>query len=542
MKALMYKSLSGQFSLRPTRMIKMQTKIFLLVLLAITSLQISAKENITGTKSLYWIVKNPTWTPEFERSYQNFIHTLGVARKNGACHTVDQCLRSPVANPQYFNMNPRRLKNIFSDCADLPFVLRTYFSWMNDLPFSYATELVEATSGSSNKSDIRYSKYGNIVTAKRTIYGGDNINEVLSDVVDSISSASFRTDASKNDSGYLFRDTYPVDIDRKYIVPGTMVYDPNGHVAIVYDVTTTGQIYLIDSHPDNTMTTLIYGEKFARSKIRTGGGFSNFRPFSVARGNVVPKKNSELPGYSLIQFQTSPFIFKGQTMTYYEYVRAVLADGDIIYDPISEFSNYMDELCQDIKDREEAVNIAIKDNVDDRYHPDTLPVNIYGADGDWEIYSTSARDARLKASVRETKIYLTKVLSGYTNFNLKIKFSGDDLASQLREIYLSKANSCTIMATPRITLNLDTVLVNLFSLSFDPYHCAQLRWGITGENSCLTSNNKMKWFKAEQGLRNRVDRDYSIKTDYDVYTLPSAPASQVEMPDLSFDQLLNIPR
>lgn len=516
----------------------MQTKILVFSLLILTSLQASAN----GTKSLYWRILNPNWTPEFELSYQNFIHTMGMARKNGACHTVDQCLRSPVANPQYFNMNPRRLKNIFSDCADLPYVLRAYFSWMNDLPFAYATELVEAISKSSNKSDIRYSKYGNIVTAKRTIYGGENINEVLSNVVDSVSSATFRTDASKNDSGYLFRDTYPVNIDRKYIVPGTMVYDPNGHVAIVYEVTNNGQIYLIDSHPDNTMTTITYGEKFARSKTRTGGGFSNFRSFSIAGGNVVPKRNSDLSGYSLIQYQTTPFIFKGQVVTFYEYVRDVMADGDIVYNPVTEFSNYVDEICQDIKYREEAVNIAIKADVDKRDHPDTLPSNIYGADGDWEIYATSARDARLKASVREIKEYLTKILTGYTDHSLKINYTGGDLTSELRDIYMTKANSCTIMVNPSVGMNLDTVLINLFALSFDPYHCAELRWGITGSNSCNTSSNKLKWYKAEQGLRNRVDRDYSIKTDYDVDSLPNAPASQVKKPDLSFDQLLNIPR
>lgn len=516
----------------------MRPKILLLIIFLLTSKPLFAQ----GTKSLYWKIKNDSWNDSFELSYQNFIHTLGMARKNGACHTTDECLRSPIANPIYFSMNPSRLQNIFSDCADLPFVLRAYFSWMNDLPFSYPTDLVAASSFSHNESDIRYSRYGNIITEKHLVNYGENINKVLQNVVDSISSASFRTNASLNDSGDLFRDTYPVDINRFSIVPGTVVYDPNGHVAIVYEVTKSGQIHMIDAHPDNSLTTITYGEKFSRSSVKVAGGFSNFRPFSVAGGTIVAKKNSELPGFSLIQYQSDPFIYKGQVVTFYEYVRDVLADGDIIYNPISEFTNTMDEICQDIKYREDAVNISLQANLQNQIHPTLLPENIYAADGDWETYATPSRDARLKASVRETKEYLTKVINGYKNHSPNIIYQGNDLVSDLRDIYLTKSNACTVKANSDSQINLDFILMNLFALSFDPYHCAELRWGLVGNSNCTTDANKMNWYTAEQGLRNRIDRDYSIKTDYDVDTLPSAPASQVEKPDLSFDQLLEIPR
>lgn len=494
------------------------------------------------TKDLRWRIKNYTWNETYERSYQEFIRALGKARKKGLCRTTDECLRSPEANPQFYQLNPKKLKNVFTDCADLPYILRAYFAWMNDLPFSYPTDLVEAKSLKRNKKDIRYSKYGNIIVAKHLVRNRENINRILQDLSDTISTASFRTNASLYDSGNLFRDTYPVDIDRNAIVPGTIVYDPNGHVAIVYDITPGGQIFLIDAHPDNTLTTIVYGEKFARSGIRVGAGFSNFRPFSVASGQIETKRNSELPEFSLIQYQKGPFIYKGQEVTFYEYVRAKMADGDIIYDPIVEFTNFMDELCQDIKYREEAINTAVAANIHNLPHPQLLPDNIYGADGEWEAYATPARDARFKASVRETKIYLTKVIKGFADRTLHIKYKGLDLVAELRDIYLNKSRACKIAPVENISMNLDSVLEKLFALSFDPYHCPEIRWGITGAKSCEMSANKMKWYLAEQGLRNRVDRDYSIKTSYDVNTLPYAPVSQVEKPDLSFDAILQIER
>jgi hypothetical protein len=490
------------------------------------------------TKNMRWKILNETWTDDFELSYQNFIHTMGVARRNGVCQTTDECLRSPIANPMYADKNPSKLINVYSDCADLPYVLRAYFAWMNDLPFSYPTDLVEAKNFTRNKGDIRYSKYGNIITEKRYIRNGDNINKILQDVPETISTASFRTNAGLYDTGDLFRDTYPVDIDKRAITPGTIVYDPNGHVAIVYEVTKSGQVHLMDAHPDNSLTTITYGEKFARSSVRIGSGFSNFRPFSVANRNISPRSNSELPYYSLIQFQTDPFILDGKVVTFYEYVRGKLADGDVVYDPIKEFGDYLDELCLDTKYREQSVNLAVNAGIDQQSHPYMLPANIYGADGDWETYATPSRDARLKALTREIKEYLTKVIHGYTKKNIKIIFDGDDLVHDLREKYFAKTKACTVMADANTTINLDTVLINLFALSFDPYHCSLMRWGM----KCETDANKQQWYDAEQGLRNRVDRDYSLKTDYNVDDLPNAPASQVEKPDLGFDELLQIPR
>lgn len=510
----------------------MKIKTFFLILLFLSSQNVFAEK----TKKLRWKIINSSWEYADELAYQNFIHTLGQGRKNGYCKTTNECLRSTLANPLYAQKNPSGLNNIFADCADLPFTLRAYFGWMNDLPFSYPTDLVEARSLSHNKNDIRYSKYGNIITAKHIVQHGQNVNSVFQAIGDTISTASYRTNASMYDYGDLFRDTYPVDINRNSIVPGTVLYDPNGHVAVVYDVTATGKILLIDAHPDNSLSAITYGEKFARSSLGIGGGFSNFRPFTITYYDIVPKRNYELPNYSLIQYQKGPFIFKGQPMSFYEYVRNKMADGDVVYNPIGEFTNQLDELCQDLIYREDAVNSSMAANLQNQNHPYLLPANIYGADGDWESYATPARDARLKASVREMKNFLAKVING----NVKLEYKGKDLVADLRKIYLAKSTSCTVRATPGVNINLAFILKNLFSLSFDPYHCAELRWGLGNSGQCFADSNKMSWYKAEQGLRNRIDRDNIIKTDYDVNTLPSAPVSQVEKPDLSFDKLLEI--
>jgi hypothetical protein len=491
-------------------------------------------------KSLYWSISNNSWDENFELGYQDFIHTLGIARKNGICKTADECLRNPKANPKFSSKNPKRLKFIFTDCADLPYVLRAYYAWMNNLPFAYTTELVEAGTMSPKLSDIRYSKNGNLITGKREIRNGDNINNVLQNLTDTISSATYRTDASKYDTNKKFRDTYPVAIDRKAIIPGSVLYDPNGHVAIVYEVSSNGKIRLMDAHPDNSLSVITYGEKFARSKIQIGGGFSNFRPLSFYNDTIIPKPNKEIKEFSIIQYQKEPFIYKGKEVSFYEFVRNTLADGSVIYQPIVEFTDSLIEICQDVLYRKDAVDESIKKHLDDLNHPIKLPSNIYGTDGDWEMFATPARDARLKSSFRELKLYTKKVLTLFEFRAGNIDYDGSDLKTDLRKIFLDKMNNCKFELSYGEELNMNFVLKNIFKISFDPYHCEPLRWGILDSSKCKQNTNKFRWYEAEQGLRNRIDRDNTIKTDYTVDELPNAPESKVDQVDLSFDILLDI--
>ncbi|MGZ3722517.1 MAG: hypothetical protein ACXVA9_06285, partial [Bdellovibrionales bacterium] len=71
-----------------------------------------------------------------------------------------------------------------------------------------------------------------------------------------------------------------------------------------------------------------------------------------------------------------------------------------------------------------------------------------------------------------------------------------------------------------IKLNYSDVITRLFKFSFDPYHCAELRWGATSAAELAacrdtSDSDKMSWYKAEQKLRNQTDRTYDLKMDFD---------------------------
>jgi hypothetical protein len=570
--------------IKTVRGIEMTSKnLTILLLLALTSVPALASEK----RALEWQIKKPVWTKAHEKSYEEFVATLGKGKKAGHCHTTNDCIKNPIANPRYYNLNPIKLKDVFADCADLPYVLRAYFSWMNNLPFSYPVRLSPASpqngesqrilaeirvlqsqlaeAGFFNKriiqgkikdlqkqlnggktGDIRYNRFGNNIVEKRYVKNGVSINTVLTEVGGSISTASFRTNASNNTTGQLFRDTYPVEISKAAIKPGTILYDPNGHIAVVYEVTKNGKIHLIDAHPDNSLTAITYGEKFSRTSVEVGGGFSNWRPFSYENGAVQATPNEQLADYSLEQFQKgTSYVFNDKKVSFYEYVRNKLSAGALVYKPVEEITELLGEICYDVKERNLAVNASLATNIQNRSHPGVLPENIYGTDGDWENYSSPSRDARLKASIREGRSLIIKMIEGYKNSDPSIQYNGVDLVGDMKRAYDLSINKCTFAITKTngsaVSLNLDNILKNIYKLSFDPYHCIELRWGMTDAESlksCAQSKEKLEWYNAEQGLRNRIDRDYSMKMDYGLSELAGAPISNVLQEDISLEKVL----
>ena len=67
-----------------------------------------------------------------------------------------------------------------------------------------------------------------------------------------------------------------------------------------------------------------------------------------------------------------------------------------------------------------------------------------------------------------------------------------------------------------VPLSFETLLDRLFALSFDPYHCPELRWGAAAGSpelaSCPDNALKRAWYAREARLRNRIDREYGAPT------------------------------
>src|SRR5262249_8514725 len=126
---------------------------------------------------------------------------------------------------------------------------------------------------------------------------------------------------------------------------------------------------------------------------------------------------------------------------------------------------------------------------------------------DWEALSTPGRDRRLKESVRTAFKFVKDQATGS---------SQQMIANQLLAVWNQHQSSCRLQyktsngAAQPFTLN--DVNARLFQLSFDPYHCTEMRWGAfpnaPGEqSSCNTqSEAHIKRFNDEKSMRNLIDR------------------------------------
>jgi len=503
--------------------------------------------------SFQYVVRYDHWTDADERAYSEFIQAIGDSQ----CRTVDSCLHGSW-NP--FAAGDSDDVEFHSDCADLPYVLRTYFAWKRGLPFSYESEVEPR----GHTNDIRYTMDGNEVSARADVLTNSvNGYSLLHVVRDAVSSASYRIHPDV-ETPYE-PDMYSPLIQPKSIRPGTMVYDPNGHVATIYRIFPNGRLEYFDAHPDESVTRGFFDERFVRSRPDMGAGFKNWRPAklvdakrkpdgALVGGHIELANNSEIADYSDEQYfgngkrpdddsdwSEGSFALDGQMMDYYDYVRAKLAGGKLEFNPVEEVRDMVDSNCNDLHYRSDAVVLAIQAGVDKRPEPDRLPPNIYGTEGDWEIYSTPSRDARLKTSFKELRDNAQRFVEFYRTHDARLVYKGNDLVDDLIAAYDNRAAACKLTYTrgdgSLVTLNYDDARRRLFLMSFDPYQCIERRWGATDPRelaTCKDGPNKAAWYGAQQDLRNQIDRTYDVRMDFTLEELrtPGAGKGVASPPDI----------
>lgn len=447
-----------------------------------------------------------TWSSRLEDEYAAFVARLGDAVASRSCRRLWPCLRDPAANLLWDGSDAAL--ELPADCADLPYLLRAYFAFKRRLPFGF----VSAVAGDPGR-DVRYTR--NLRPVEwRSFRDYATPRQLFRGLVGAVHTGMLRMAPDVEDA-----DFYPVAVDRRAIRPGAVYYDPNGHAAVVARVTAEGSIYFLDGHPDGSLTWSRFGEALALGSAAQGGGFVAFRPLTLVDGALVRAPNRELPLFDAVaQHDRARWLVDGTPAGYHAWVRATLA-GARRADPVQLLRDEVSALCRDVAERIEAVEAAVAAGLSARPHPMQLPDNIYGTEGEWEEYSTPSRDARLKAAVREIHRELSPALAALDDAGadrLRAALAAawrDEVARPECDLfYLDTAGD------PR-DLSLDLVVDRLFELSFDPYHCPELRWGAPAGSDeragCPDDLVKRLFYEREQRLRNRIDREYGAPTPFD---------------------------
>ncbi len=474
-----------------------------------------------GDDQSAWIATR-SWNLDFEEDFSSWVATLGEARAEGRCSTLTSCLRNRYANTLYEAEDAGR--EYYADCADLPYVLRAYFAYKNRLPFSFTSAI----------SGERYTS-GNQPLGRQSFLDYGSLSSLMTGIAGRVHSGFYRTSPSVETT-----DLYPVDVNRETIRPGAVYYDPNGHVLVVYAVQDDGTVRFIDGHPDNSLTVQRFGEAHARGSADQGGGFRWWRHQWVeADGRFALERNADSRGFSATAQYRSSYWVNGEWVGYHRWVRHTLSLYGSRVRPVPELTEQLEDLCVALQDRVDAVERAVASDINHRAHPAGLPSNIYGTSGDWEIYSTPSRDARLKAQVRETYRFIERTVDASERGNVGLDYTGsaEDLVADYTAVWQGMASGCRLgyrrSDGSNVSLTLGDVVDRLFDLSFDPYHCPELRWGAPEGYelaTCPDDSNKFWWYQSEYRLRNAIDRDYEATT-----TLSWGPE---QAPDIHIGRLL----
>ncbi len=501
---------------------------------------------VAGERAYAYEIRHDRWSAADERDYRDFITAIG----NSDCNTLDMCLHSS-ANP--FRDTDDAAFVFRSDCAQLPYILRFYFAWKRGLPFSFESD-VDAREGEAR--DLRYSLKGNVVTQRFDVLSGANGYAIIGRLSESVSSASYRIHPDLEEP--LEPDFYPPKITPASIRPGTIIYDPAGHVGIVFDVDEKGRVRFFDAHTDFSLTQMTYDLRFTRMKPSVGAGFKNWRPVRLAGfrtredgvligGHIEVAANSDIADFSDEQFfgngQKFPdarwsdgtFTLNGEILDYYDYVRAQLAGGTLLFDPISEIAEMARSNCLDLHYRAQAAALAVARGIANRPEPDRLPDNIYGADGDWESYATPSRDARLKTAFKHLRDTAQRFVDMAAHHDPHLSYNGSDIAGDLLRAYDGATRFCRVSYTnsdgSRAVLSYEDARERLFAMSFDPYQCIERRWGDSTAATCADGDVKSAWYDAEQNLRNQIERTYDARMDYSLSELQARQPGAAVAPD-----------
>ncbi|QDK39741.1 hypothetical protein DOE51_10605 [Bdellovibrio sp. NC01] len=533
---------------------------------------------IAQNNNSLWKITKPAWTEDDEIRFGQFVTSIGQAVSARKCRRVDTCIKS-AANP-YRDTDPADLKPE-SDCADFPYFLRSYFAWKNGLPMSLES-IVTARPVPGNKGDLRYTTYGNIVLARYDVLSTASVfnDQWLASTYPS--AVQFLNESLKKltwsaayrmmglEDGDLYTDYYPAKISRDAVRPGTVIYDPNGHVTIIWKIGDDGRIYYIDSHPDNTVSSGMFNSKFSRSIPDQGAGFKNFRPLILAGatkdssgayvgGKIIGAKNATLALYGKEQFYgTNPdpkgdwkkgkFVYNGNTVSYYDYVRMKMAKGALKINPETDMKADVTDICDSLQDRVEAVQAGIDAGIQNKEHPERLPENIYGTTGEWENYASPARDARLKMVFMELLYSAKNYIARYKANDPTIVYKGKNLAKDLLSTYQTGVKACKFSyvnsAGVSVNLDMEELRKRLFLISFDPYHCVELRWGASESkelSSCHDDPEKFRWYRQERWLRYQWERQFEFRMDYSLEELigPLPGTGIAEPPDVDIEAYLN---
>jgi len=307
-------------------------------------------ERDQGLENGAWVA-TAAWDEAAEREFSEWIQALGEVREKRSFR-LGEGLTTPEINPLYTDEDEDL--ELTTDCANFPYALRAYFAYKTRRPMAFTGFTWKRYAKGNRPRDIMdWTRY-------------PSFRDFYDDCLSIVNSGHFRMDASLEAT-----DTYPVEVTPQCIRPGAVYYDPSGHVMVVYKVDRgNGEIRMLDSHPDGTLTRKNFNTTMNAGSARFGGAFRAWRHdrLEVIDANegsfrLVREANADACCYSATEQYHGTYLVEGEELTYHEFVRYRMSGKGIEIDPLEEFPRRLAGFCHSVADRVEAVDVAMDEGL-----------------------------------------------------------------------------------------------------------------------------------------------------------------------------------
>lgn len=536
---------------------------------------------LTQMPQARWPVTSSEWTAQNESEWQAFVQRIGES----GCTNVDQCLTDPRANPYISEVD--LLGSHYSDCADFPFYLRCYFAWKKGLPCVVPGSMkgnpltpqqqervqneiaaiqrdnsLSAVQKTELVADIQakvaggtYARNGNFpeiaatLVPLRTAPEARNFFDITRRIVNTVSSGHMRVNATL--PGRPLNVFYSPEVTRNGIIPGTVLYQAEGHVAMVFKVEADGTVRYVDAHPDNSVSRGVFNSNFRRNNPVFGDGFKNWRPYTVSglartggslawssssRLNLLP--DAQIATFSLEQYfghiQRNPISWNGSQFCQADARGTCLRDRQgVVLAPVKNevddedqsfsvvvegrsyplsienfvqvrlsgrkinvlqgFTQRLNNICTQFKDRVKAVQEGVV-GMSSQAMPQQLPGNIFTEGGQWFTFSTPGRDIRIRLAIVGAIQYARSMMQAQRRNDPMYSYGTGDFKYQAVRAYGEVANSCDLSyinsANERIRLSFAGAIQRVVRMSFVPYFCVEKRWGALSDYELMTCTDQ----------------------------------------------------
>lgn len=366
------------------------------------------------------------------------------------------------------------------DCADLPYLLRAYFSWKLGLPFGYS----ECSRGSNGRPPACLRWHS---SRESPAAAGDELARIrrfFQRVADGVQSGNGRAPVANDHA-----DFYPTRLAPDTLRPGTVYADPYGHtLVLVQRVPQTpaaaGVLLAVDAQPDGTVARKRYWRGnflFALDPALGSAGFKHFRPIVRADGTLRPLTDREIAAspdygdYTLEQYEVG-------VEGFYDRVDAVLSPEPL--EPERAFRATIDAFEEQVRARLRSVANG-EEYTAGHSGVIAMPAGaaIFETTGAWEDYATPSRDLRLLIALDVVRAFPAKVAAHPQRFAMPAGASAAQVRADL-EAMLRAESSARHLAYTRSdgsewTLTLGDVLARAerLEVAYNPNDCVEVRWG-----------------------------------------------------------------